>query len=502
MASLPQQPQQPPRSRRSSSSQSEEPNDVSHSTATLDSQTVLVNEPTSPIASSPHPEKQAQAEEEPRKCWICFSDETEDTPETSMWKSPCPCALVAHEACLLDWIADMESPQNRSRQRKKIQCPQCKTEIQISRPKSLLVSSVAAVDRIAGRLTIPALVGSLGASILSGLWFHGMTSVYIIFGRADFKRLTAVTNGERLGPKWLLGAPMIPMALIASRTRLADGVLPILPVLFFATHVPSTPYRPDTLWPPSAAMTFASLPYIRAIYNQAYRYMFAEKERQWMRALQPRMTEDSGQDQAEEGVVRPAQAPDHDHDHDHNDNDNEEGIGGIQLDLEIIHEEVDIGDQPERQAQEHADEVHRIWDEAIVQADAAANPQPEAPGAHRGQGAAGNNGNHDGFNMLINAGRAADAVMGALCFPVVAAVAGEVLEKVLPAAMTVSNGLRRPGLLQTRWGRSVVGGCLFVAVKDTLLLYSRYKLAKGQRERKIVNWSQRQDRGERAPSSQ
>lgn len=88
----------------------------SFSAASVDSQTLLLNSPqahadakqTEAPQESTATAPQQQEEQEPRRCWICFNDETEDDATTSEWRSPCTCSLVAHEKCLLDWIADME----------------------------------------------------------------------------------------------------------------------------------------------------------------------------------------------------------------------------------------------------------------------------------------------------------------------------------------------------------------------------------------------------------
>jgi len=47
---------------------------------------------------------------EPRKCFICLSEEGEESStegppsETSRWSKPCACSLDAHEACLITYI--------------------------------------------------------------------------------------------------------------------------------------------------------------------------------------------------------------------------------------------------------------------------------------------------------------------------------------------------------------------------------------------------------------
>lgn len=169
MTSLPQRQhssQQRPSSPEASSSRQDRRSSIPQSTTSEDSQTVLLNHPPS-SESSPKPEPQrkqqsrpkiqtAESNEEPRKCWICFADETEDTPTSSEWRSPCPCALTAHESCLLDWVADLENPNNRkSSGPPKIECPQCKAKITIARPRSFVVEGVRAVQRATARFVLP-----------------------------------------------------------------------------------------------------------------------------------------------------------------------------------------------------------------------------------------------------------------------------------------------------------------------------------------------------------
>ena len=176
MASLPPQRQLPSQQRRSSpdasSSQQHRRSSMPQSATSEDSQTVLLSPPSS-SESSPRPKPQstqqprpkvqtADSNNEPRKCWICFSDETEDTPTSSEWRSPCPCSLTAHESCLLDFVADLEAPQNRkSAGPPRIECPQCKARITIARPRSLVVEGVRAVQRVTARFILPFTVVTL-----------------------------------------------------------------------------------------------------------------------------------------------------------------------------------------------------------------------------------------------------------------------------------------------------------------------------------------------------
>ncbi|MCJ1318767.1 hypothetical protein MMC15_004098 [Xylographa vitiligo] len=444
-----------------------EPQSPPTSELSEDSQTVILDIPSStsapPEAAAPR-SSQGQnlpPEDEPRKCWICFADETEDTPESSAWRSPCPCALVAHESCLLDWVADLEAPTSRKRigAPTKIQCPQCKKDITIARPRSYVVEGVNAAERVAGKLVVPGIFATLAGSLFTGCWIHGLTSVYLIFGRDDFKYLMGVDSGEGISAKWGLGLPLVPVVLVLSRTTIADNVLPVLPILFFATHLPDGHVGPVDLWPPSAAMTIATMPYVRGAYNEFYKRVFAAREQRWIKEVQPRAGETN------EGVQNNGA------ERDAND-DNDDANVGFQLDLElqIFEEEVPQPQQPAQGAQEGG--------AANVDQGQNQRPAPQAP------------------NLLISTSRVADTIVGALCFPVIASVMGQLIKVGLPKSWTVpSGGRHRPGLLQTRWGRSIIGGCLFVVMKDTLLLYSRYRIAQDHRKRRVVNYDRSKGKG-------
>ncbi len=47
---------------------------------------------------------------------------------------------------------------------------------------------------------------------------------------------------------------------------------------------------------------------------------------------------------------------------------------------------------------------------------------------------------------------------------------------------------KQVGLLQQKWGRSVVGGCLFVVLKDAITLYCKWRRAKNQGKRKVLDY--------------
>lgn len=84
--------------------------------------------------------------------------------------------------------------------------------------------------------------------------------------------------------------------------------------------------------------------------------------------------------------------------------------------------------------------------------------------------------------------------MGALFFPTVASYSGEVLNYALPTSLTSSRiGLRNTSwhssLLRAKWGRTIIGGCLFVLLKDAVTLYVKWKRARDFGKKRILDYT-------------
>ena len=85
---------------------------------------------------------------------------------------------------------------------------------------------------------------------------------------------------------------------------------------------------------------------------------------------------------------------------------------------------------------------------------------------------------------------------GSLLMPGVCCGMGELMRRLLPRRLVTRPGTTAPGavgvgtptgLLQERWGRSLVGGCLFVVVRDAFTLYLEYRRAVSRSRRRIRN---------------
>lgn len=539
MASLQRQP-----SRRSTQpEQTPAPPARSESGQSEDSQTVLLNKPqleeketlqNSELEGARHV---PTPEDDPnlKKCWICFCDETEDTSETSPWRDPCPCALVAHEQCLLDWIADTEAPKNIGRggalSGPQILCPQCKSEIKLARSRNYVVDMVRAFDRMSARVVMPGGVMLLSADVLYKISFaHGVHSIYRVFGATDADRILAPIRQywaqspidldspvseirQRLLASlahhiqhWRLyfGLPMITPLVLLSRTswHFSEAFLTILPTVFFALQPSSKDEILELgVWPPSASMAFALLPYARQAYNLYYERVWGERERQWKREVLPPTSQVQA---AEEDANRdPAQR-----------------IENAVEDADVFEIRVDGGiwedweePPPEAMAPQEVNNQDRPapGQEAVQggpgEADEAA-PAPNIPDT-RAQAAQPVPHQHRApleRRLAFSPAAVAENVLGALAFPTIAELSGELLRLTLPKSWTTLPAVPQflfggktstraaQGILQEKWGRSLIGGCLFVVFKDALLLYVRWKMAQMHRNRRVLNFDRSKSR--------
>lgn len=468
----------------------------------LQESAVFVSRPTSSTHSRPPTDDQ-----DLKKCWICFSDESEDGPETSAWRDPCPCALVAHEACLLDWIADMESPTTRRRTLgpPAISCPQCKSSIHLVRPRDPVVEVVRALERVAAKAVAPAAVTVALSAVVHASVVHGVYTITQIFGPRDAKRILQPLLADLWSSRqpmdqlrnilthWRLrvGLPLITPLLILSRTTLADSILPVLPIVFFATQGDTSTQPLDFgTWPPSASMTMAVLPYVRSAYNLYYQRIWAEKEKQWLKAIQPRSGQQPDAQLAVDANAQP-EAPD------------EENNFEIRIDGNIWDDWA--GADEEEMVQLPAEQINAADADAAHPLNAPPLPDnaplPPGPQNQRPQNQQQPQ-NREERLLSFSTNSLAQKILGALVFPTVASLSGETLKYILPASWTcVSDrwapfGMREKarGLLQYKWGRSVVGGCLFVVVKDAVMLYVRYKMAQQHEKRHVLDYDRKTKR--------
>ena len=329
------------------------------------------------------------------------------------------------------------------------------------------------VDRSYSRFVLPGLAGALTSTILSGFYVHGRAAVYLVCGEAHSREIFRYTLQQ---PSRALAYCLIPLNLIFARTGYADFVLPSGTLFLLSTQLES-PYRFDwTTWPPLPSTAFACLPVVRQLYNWSYEKAFGELNRKWIQEVMPRREEGYEADQNIENILNEhaaemAEAGDDE--------------GGMVLELEV-----NLGAVQDQGGNDVREQVEQ-----------ALNDAGEGEGGAPGQ----QNGNQNGgvpagrVHQLLGDNELMDdtssigqLVLGSLVLPAVASGAGELLSYLLPKSWTSPAynvyGSRRVGLLASKWGRSLVGGLAFVALKDMLVLYCRWRLAEGHKHRKIMNF--------------
>ncbi|ELR07764.1 hypothetical protein VC83_01129 [Pseudogymnoascus destructans] len=465
---------------------------------------------------------------EPRHCWICLQDEGDDSPEHSQWRSPCPCNLQAHEECLLEWITDIQAqPSGGTSLSRKVLCPQCKSEIKVERPIELIVAVTDLVSAIGQQLLFPTGAGMLLGCLYSGSMVYGFNAIELVFGGGEGRRmLFAARETPSLirqilpgavidwfftvlrmtdpfvptsGGTWVFGvAPLIAPALLLSRTHIADRTFSMLPIMYLL--FPQNHHIPH--WPPSPGLALATLPYIRSAYNELYSSLFADLENGWNLAVQRRPREGETAEDVAHGQHARA---------------NEGNI--LDFEVEIINVEEGHGalnpqdvppphinlnlDAPEGQPQNIEIPLHNQPQAEEPQGEpqqAGAPQEGQPPPPLAGQPAPPNGvpaaGNEPWeFRQNISTAQVARSMIGALFFPAVSSLMGDLIFRTAPSTWVMKpvkkfslQQQQATGLLQEKWGRSIVGGCLFVVLKDALTLYCKWRKAKHQGKRKVLDY--------------
>jgi hypothetical protein len=362
---------------------------------------------------------------------------------------------------------------SNSGRKKKIQCPQCKAEISIVRPSNLVVDLANYVEYAASRMVLPTILmgGSITVIYMSST--YGILALQTILSQEDFERIFFErTDSPASIFRKFTGTALIPWLLIFSRASFSDPFFPIIPMLYFVTQPKPDPLVEFSSWPPSAGLSFALIPFARAAYNAYYEHVWAPHEKRWLAEITPRPATET--------------------------RNNEDDVADMEIEIGV--EEVEEGGEDDDDTDDEDDGDERPPAEAPP---LAARPLDEAAPAlpvdalleanvQRNVVVNGNARAAPRRELSISISRVAKSIMGALVFPGISALMGDLLRTALPASWTrLYPGQKPTRFLQTRWGRSIVGGCLFVVLKDTVTLYVRWKMAQNHQKRQIANYKKR-----------
>ncbi|KAB5536035.1 hypothetical protein GE09DRAFT_1141217 [Coniochaeta sp. 2T2.1] len=310
-------------------------------------------------------------------------------------------------------------------------------------------------------------------------------------------------------------------------------------------------------WPPSPAWAITLFPFLSLTYNNLYYEFFGSFDRKLNNALRarPPVQEDrepaprlEGEGAAQQGGVQGQQGD--------NEPEDQSiwaalwGLGHAVVDIfrdrEIVVEaelvprqhvhgdievQVEVGEEPlgdeefdDEDVQAMVQEVQEILDGNAApegalpdappadQADnAEAAPQPQQQEAAPAPVVPNNNNNNNENNDEVAAGGdfgrmgttlgdLVSSVVLSLLYPTICYASGELLRVALPRSWVTRPTMSwsgRPqmatGLLQRRWGRSLVGGCLYVVLKDAFSLYAKYRQVQQKGKRRVRNVERRRD---------
>ncbi|KAI9158866.1 RING finger domain protein [Paramyrothecium foliicola] len=481
----------------------------------------------------------------PRRCFICLTDQ-EPSDNPSDWVDPCPCTLEAHQDCMLSWVTDCE------RSNKPLQCPVCKSVIHLEGPWDPVVALHDAVQRKFTRASPFALATSFSIGVQLSMQMYGAAALWAFSGRDVLLEFILGPNmilDGRAPRRFGLAGQNITNTLQLMSVGPALLIGQLLPSLGNKIFVPTASFygiyhvlhdEQFLSWPPSPQLAMAVFPYIRSAYYNFWREFAFPYEVQLNRQLQglpPLPPPQNGRagnqrrdgggngeggvmgflqglldaldpDDEEHRGVAPAGAADQirivHEEVGGGENEDEDGEVLVELIIEEVVENeddaddgpvVDDADMPQRLADEQPAQIAQPRpgqqrDEPLnvpAQQNPPQNHQHEAPQAPPAR--------RPGLGSILS--NISNAIVSALILPGISFAMGEALRLVLPKSWTTSpfhhspwtRHLGRPGLLQQQWGRSLVGGCLYVVIKDVVRLYAKHRKVAAIENRRVKNAS-------------
>lgn len=158
----------------------------------------------------------------PRRCFICLTDELPSDPPSS-WVDPCPCTLEAHQDCMLSWVTDCE------RSNKPLQCPVCKSPVEMEGPWDPVVALSEGIQRRFTRASPYMLFTGVSLGVQFSAQLYGALAMWVFAGREPLREYL-------LGPRLLFESPLRnKLARVGNATMLMN----VAPVLLFSHMLPS-----------------------------------------------------------------------------------------------------------------------------------------------------------------------------------------------------------------------------------------------------------------------
>lgn len=269
-------------------------------------------------------------------------------------------------------------------------------------------------------------------------------------------------------------------------------------------------------WPPSPQLAIAVFPYIRSLYYNMWREFVFPYEMNFNRQIlglplaEPPRRNNNDDDDADQrriaqrngegGLVGLLQGvlDALDPDDEENRNANGQGDGNVgegdQDDVVVDVEVIVDGDEVNNIAL--ADLPNGVGQQPGAGHEGAeAEAPPAAPQPQQDQQP---QNNHEApqapprrFDLGTLLSNFSNALVSSLILPGISFAMGEALRLSLPSSWTTASPRfawrQRPGLLQQQWGRSLVGGCIYVVMKDAIRFYAKYRKVSAMGSRRVKN---------------
>ncbi|KAJ8100507.1 hypothetical protein POJ06DRAFT_105874 [Lipomyces tetrasporus] len=382
-----------------------------------------------------------QQQPDVRTCWICLGTSNDPPPGGTApnWRHPCKCNLTAHESCLLDWITASKD---------ELPCPQCGTMIRVVQSRSLSLRLRRVLESLATRTANSAFIVTILAGATSAtytaLYVHGMVSVFCVCSLEDSLRVMGWSR-ESGSLEEVIYSKLL--AYEDRKITFANAVQGILsgwwfhrPSLVAAIPIMLVMSRRNSV-PTNAVVNTAlalslrrkvgpglniadtiiyAFPVLRILHGALYRRYIIPQRLKWEREAQTTST----------ALMEPEPVDDvHPH-------------------------PVEDADGPEQ-----------------VQVDG--EVQPNLVVELNGNLRRGN------LGVIVNNQNITSSVIGALVYPALSGLMGDLLAKVFP---------KLSKRIQDRLVRSLIGGCLVLLLKDVFETYCSYVLSKQAKTRRIQDY--------------